>query len=109
MLVIGGSFHVSNGNRALEDAVELVPVSLERIRLFTQQVKVAKDLFDLRDAVSRLAEDDINIVGSRGYVYSSKLLARLIPSDGLRWEPNLLPRTVGLRAKYLELAGFNHV
>lgn len=105
MLVIGGTFHVNTGNRADEDAIQLPHTSVERHRLFTTEVAQAKDLFDLRDVLSRLAADDLNIIGSRGFVYSSKKLARLITCDGLRQEPNLLPRTGGLRNKYLELAG----
>lgn len=105
MLVIGGTFHFNTGNRADEDAIQLPHTSVEAHRLFTTSVAQAHDLFDLRDVLSRLAADNLNIVGSRGYVYSSKKLARLILCDGLRQEPNLLPRTGGLRSKYLELAG----
>lgn len=107
MLVIGGTFEPKGGNRANEDAVALRQVGTERVRLFTHKITHSKDLYDLRDVLSELASDNINIVGSRGYVYSSKLLARLITTEGLKWQPNLLPRTCCLRAKYLELAGFN--
>lgn len=107
MLVIGGTFEPKGGNRANEDAVALRQVGPERARLFSYSITHAKDLYELRDVLCELATSNINIVGSRGYVYSSKLLARLIPSEGLKWQPNLLPRTAGLRAKYLELAGFH--
>lgn len=105
MLVIGGTFQNYTGNRAAEDAVNLPHTSVEAHRLFTTEVANAKCLDELRDVLIRLSSENKNIVGSRGYVYSSKKLARLITCEGLRQEPNLLPRTGGLRNKYLELAG----
>lgn len=105
MLAIGGTFHENTGNRADEDAQDLPHTGVEKHRLFTAEIAASRDLFELRDVLLRLATDNVNIIGSRGYVYSSKKLARLIHCEGLRQEPNLLPRTGGLRSKYLELSG----
>ena len=102
MLVYGGTFHAGEGNRADEDAQDLPPCDLNAIRVFEDGLNRCTTLKELRLVLEYLASENMNIVGSRGYVYSSKLLSNLVERVHLM-DSNLFPRTSGLRSKFIEL------
>lgn len=106
MLVYGGTFTPEGGNRAKEDAINLKPCDLNALRVFEQGVAQATDVKGLVLVLNYLAENNMNIVGEFGAAYSSKGLSRVL-GNALHdvMEARLLPRTGGLRAKFIELIG----
>lgn len=63
-------------------------------------------LNDLQDSLIAMNSVGIHIMGSRGYIYSSKVLAEIVEQylDNIRVAPvTCFPRTFGLRAKVLKL------
>lgn len=103
MLVYGGTFHAREWNTADEDAQDLPPCDLNAIRVFEDGLNRCTTLKELRLVLEYLASENMNIVGSRGYVYSSKLLSNLVESLHVLGA-TLLPRTSGLRSKFIELS-----
>jgi hypothetical protein len=90
-LVKGGHPTISSGNRCKQLADELEDFPLLGESSF-QAATVVQRLIDL-------AHLEVNIVGSRGYVYHTphilKMVARLKPGMPFQW--NLFPRAGGLR------------
>lgn len=106
MLVIGGTPITEKGTRMVEDAFELEPCldlqSYESLKNALHQ----KDLEKIKKVLKSLSSQDINLVGSRGYVYRTKRLAELI--DEVVAKNNFLPsaifpRTMGLRKTITEI------
>lgn len=108
MLVYGGTFKAGEGNRAEEDAQDLIPCDLNASRAFEEGLNRCTTRKQLRLVLEYLASENMNIVGSRGYVYSSKLLSNLVEELDIR-EANLFPRTSGLRAKFMEVTHQTYV
>lgn len=108
MLVYGGTFHAGEGNRADEDAQDLPPCDLNAIRVFEGGINRCTTLKELRLVLEYLASENMNIVGSGGYVYSSKLLSNLVESLHVL-DATLLPRTSGLRGKFIDLSQPNNL
>lgn len=104
MLVYGGTFTPEGVNRAKEDAINLKPCDLNALRVFEQGVAQATDVKGLVLVLNYLAENNMNIVGSRGFVYSSRKLSdELLDEQPTHLNVAILPRTGGLRAKFIEL------
>lgn len=104
MLVYGGTFGVGGGNRAKEDAQDLKPCDLNALRAFELGVNQATTVKELSLVLDYLAENNMSIVGSRGYVYSAKNLGAIANTKGLDLlDVTMFPRTAGLRAKLIEL------
>lgn len=108
MLVYGGTFHAGEGNSAKEDAQDLPPCDLNAVRIFEDGLNRCTTLKELRLVLEYLASENMNIVGSRGYVYSSKLLSNLVERVHVR-EATLFPRTSGLRRTFINLSAPNNL
>lgn len=108
MLVYGGTFHPMHGNRADEDAQDLQPCDLNAIRVFEGGINRCTTLKELRLVLEYLASENMNIVGSRGFVYSSKLLSNLVERVHVM-DSALFPRTSGLRRTFIDLSTPNNL
>ena len=94
--------------RADEDAQDLPPCDLNAVRTFEGGLNRCTTLKELRLVLEYLASENMNIVGSRGYVYSSKLLSNLVERLHVL-DATLLPRTSGLRGKFIDLSTTNNL
>lgn len=100
MFVIGGTPE-QNSNRMVEDAFELDPcLDVSYYDRLTHAI-LAKDALKIKIALQVMADKNINIVGSRGYVYQTQKLVKMIEQYVVE-KPiynlyNVFPRTMGLR------------
>lgn len=107
-LFFGGT-EVLNSNRMfeIEGKDDLVYVSKEVEESFEIAIKECRTVDELIYILETMKRSNINIVGSRGYTYSSEGQA-----DNIRYlndyphQFNLLTRALGIRSKYLELIGY---
>lgn len=116
MLVFGGTFKMSNGNRALESSRELGPAD-NQYPPFEEMVNSCYDLDSIANMLDVIGKEGVNIVGSRSYVYSSLLLSNIIM--GLKgctvldicveYDMVCIPRTGGLRERVITLWDENRV
>lgn len=104
MLVYGGTYGMDGGNRAREDAQDLKPCDLNALRAFEIGINQATTVKELSLVLDYLAENNMNIVGSRGYVYNAGNLGRIMRTQGLDMlDVTMFPRTAGLRGKLIDL------
>ncbi len=103
MLVFGGTPE-PNSNRMKEDAFELQPCLLQSCYDLLQNAIKVKNISAIHDTLVVLSNRNINIVGSRGYVYQTKKLAEIllhtkqvVPVKLPIGSYNVFPRTMGLR------------
>jgi hypothetical protein len=111
-LVYGGTpdFYSSRMLENLNHQV-LAPVNLETVEEYRLWLAECTSVDELQCLLLDLDDNNMNIVGSRGYVYQSskqadvcEVLLGLIPyPDELYARLNLLTRTLGLRTKFWEL------
>lgn len=104
-LVYGGTYSDGSYNRAKELAHELEPVTTVTL---TKLVEECDTLQDIKWLFLTLEQKNINIVGSRGYVYgSAKLGAALSELEdspvAFMFNSNVFPRTGGLRQKIIDI------
>jgi hypothetical protein len=101
ILVIGG--RTTGFNNTLRESVyelDKVPQQIEEVYL--GKVQRASSLGELAAILDDLHEFNYNLVGSRGYCYSSERIAGVIRRGDL-WDAPLITRTGGLREKFVEL------
>lgn len=101
-LVFGGNCEW-NSNRAKESAWELMEVPEEVVEEYKLQISNADSIENLKRIIKHMADNNINIVGSRAYVYMTSELLHVIDRLGILYPYNYLPRTIGIRAKAIEL------
>jgi len=116
-LVYGGTPDI-HGNRMIENilfcTLEFVPECIE-VEV-EAKINSCESVKDLAEVMKELDFHDINIVGTRGYIYQSKAMASSIDfikglSEDINivwhWQSqvNLLTRTLGLRGKFINLMG----
>jgi hypothetical protein len=110
-LVYGGTPD-KDSNRMIENTMftvmDFVPEDEED--LFHEEIMNARSLDELTNVLLNINYHDINIVGTRGYIYQSIAMANVI--EGLRhlavdgqWKERvtLLTRTLGIRSRFIEL------
>jgi hypothetical protein len=112
-LVYGGTPD-SWSNRMLENLNKQVlsPVSLETVEEYRQWVSECTSVNELQGLLLNLDDNNMNIVGSRGYVYQSSkqaevcegLLDLVAHPDQLYKSITLLTRILGIRVKFWNLA-----
>jgi len=100
-------------NRMLENLNQqsLTFVNLETVEEYRKWVSECTSVDELQYLLLDLDEKNMNIVGSRGYVYQSSkqaevcevLLGLVAYPDELYNSLNLLTRTLGIRVKFWEL------
>lgn len=100
-LVYGGTLK-ENQNHMVEYADELEPVDDEMIAYVKGRLEDCKTPSQLITLLQQLADQDIAIVGSRGFVYSPEALI-LYLVNGFEYHSCFFPRTLGLRDKFKEV------
>ena len=98
MLVIGGTL-AGFSNRMREDAYELKPCLNKTLNCEFQDAIDSENLDNIHECLEHLHNQDVHIVGSRGYVYHSGRLRELLEftEGGAFIDLRLFPRTAGLR------------
>lgn len=100
-LVWGGT--PDRGNyRMLEPSWELNPVSDEVTQAYYEQIQAKTCRKGLITVLKHMAENNINISGTRGYVYSSEGQANIVENFN-PYFPNELTRGMGIRQKMVEI------
>lgn len=108
MLVYGGT-RAGISNRTQEMSWQLTPVAENIVNAYEQDIDNCQTVDELLDVLFDMKICDINIVGSRGYVYLSgcmateiSLLRGIDPTSCVdMW--NVVTRGMGLRVKAAEL------
>lgn len=97
MLLLGGSQIHGSGNRLFEDASELEVCLDKDINNSLLSAIASEDRYTIVEVLTKLGEQDINLLGSRGYVYSTCKLAKELIDERAEFKTNVFPRTAGLR------------
>jgi len=100
LLVIGGT-EQEGTSRLLEMEGDLENPDQSIQEAFQQCLLECKDLKELSSLLVHLSNYGVNIIGSRGYLYSSKGQSIIIHDRC--WPTNHLTRSLGIRDKYIEL------
>lgn len=100
-LVWGGTPDYDN-YRMLESSWELNPVSDEVTQAYYEQIQAKTCRKGLIAVLKHMAANNINISGTRGYVYSSEGQANIVENFE-PYIPNELTRGMGIRQKMLEI------
>lgn len=100
-LVWGGTPDWGN-YRMNEASWELNPVSDEVTQAYYEQIQAKTCRKGLIAVLKHMAENNINISGTRGYVYSSEGQANIVENFN-PYFPNELTRGMGIRQKMLEI------
>lgn len=100
-LVWGGT--PDNDNYRMEElSWELNPVSDEVTQAYYDQIQAKTCRKGLTSVLKHMAENNINISGTRGYVYSSSGQAKIVENFN-PYYPNQLTRGMGIRQKMVEI------
>lgn len=100
-LVWGGTADLYN-YRMTEASWELNPVSDEVTQAYYEQIQAKTCRKGLITVLKHMADNNINIVGTRGYVYSSEGQANIVENYN-PYRPNELTRGMGIRQKMMEI------
>lgn len=100
-LVWGGTPD-NNNYRMEEPSWELNPVSDEVTQAYYDQIQAKTCRKGLISVLKHMAENNINISGTRGYVYSSSGQAKIVENFN-PYYPNQLTRGMGIRQKMVEI------
>lgn len=100
-LVWGGTPDLYN-YRMEEASWELNPVSEEVTKAYYEQIQTKTCRKGLITVLKHMAENNISIVGTRGYVYSSEGQANIV-ENFKPYAPNELTRGMGIRQKMIEI------
>lgn len=88
--------------RIIEPSWLLNPVSDEVTQAYHEQIQAKTCRKGLVTVLKHMADNNINIVGTRGYVYSSSGQANIVDNFN-RYYPNSLTRGMGIRQKMMEI------
>ena len=100
-LVWGGTPD-SDNYRMEESSWELNPVSDEVTQAYYDQIQAKTCRKGLISVLKHMADNNINISGTRGYVYSSSGQAKVVENYN-PYHPNHLTRGMGIRHKMMEI------
>lgn len=107
MYLVRGGTPVLGKNRAAEKATELDPVGEPLASTIERKIRNSTSAEDLYDVLDDMIECDINIVGSRDYVYVTKRIKYFIEHlekiGYISFYGNLITHSGGLRDKVKEL------
>lgn len=98
-LVYGGTSSLTN--RAIEMGHQLIEVDSGIVDEITTKIKQCDSIESLISVLQYMEEQNINFVGSRGYVYMTKSMICMLETGFYSF--NLFTRSCGLRDKVVEL------
>ncbi len=103
-LIVEGGKPRPFSNRMIEKAPQLPTVETDLVNTIRDDINTCESLNALEIILDNMADNDIHFVGTRNHVYNSKQMLRVLAVCREEFYfDSWLPRTLGFRAKALQL------